>query len=431
MPVCSVKGCKNRYENVKEKKIRFFSFPKDEDTAAKWIKACGKSVNLKSARVCSIHFALNCYKEIPEHLKCLGDNYAKGIRTLLPNAVPTENLIFEEARGVLREVNVYRKNAEIIAKTIVNSNISRDNAENINTENVCTHIEVSNDQNCKSMNISTSVNNIINENVSVSDKNEVTKDCENLFVSVSDSNKITLSNVEHSFNMAGCSESQSIVQDHHETVRCQEKLKDEELAKKNKEINALKIKLKRLEKRTNITIKKKVNEVLKNVFTPKQIERIMYPNKKRVKWNIEDISSAISLRSVSPKAYRYLRKNKYSLRPLPGLSTLRKWATRLNLDEDCDVTLVDFSDLNNPMKQIALENPEMSMSMKKTIIFSKICRINIWFQQISMILILIEVFLFTMLKILMLPNIDATEKDGHYPIHDRCKREYFTGASMV
>ncbi|TGZ45778.1 hypothetical protein DBV15_12339, partial [Temnothorax longispinosus] len=31
----------------------------------------------------------------------------------------------------------------------------------------------------------------------------------------------------------------------------------------------------------------------------------------------------------------------------------------------------------------------------------------------------------------MLPNIDATEKDGHYPIHDRCKREYFTGASMV
>ncbi|XP_077277125.1 uncharacterized protein LOC143905538 [Temnothorax americanus] len=330
MPVCSVKGCKNRYENVKEKKIRFFSFPKDEDTAAKWIKACGKSVNLKSARVCSIHFALNCYKEIPKHLKWLGDNYAKGIRTLLPNAVPTENLIFEEARGILRGVNVYRKNAEIIAKTIVNSNISRDNAENINTENVCTHIEVSNDQNCKSMNISTSVNNIINENFSVSDKNEVTKDCENLFVIVSDSNKITLSNVKHSFNMAGCSESQSIVQDHHETVRCQEKLKDEELAKKNKEINALKIKLKRLEKRTNITIKKKVNKVLKNVFTPKQIERIMYPNKKRVKWNIENISSAISLRSVSPKAYRYLRKNKY---PLPGLSTLRKWATRLNLDE--------------------------------------------------------------------------------------------------
>lgn len=56
----------------------------------------------------------------------------------------------------------------------------------------------------------------------------------------------------------------------------------------------------------------------------------MNPEKKRIKWNIEDISSAISLRSVSPKAYRYLRKKNY---PLPGLSTLRKWATRLNLEE--------------------------------------------------------------------------------------------------
>ena len=39
---------------------------------------------------------------------CVG-NYSKGIRTLLPNVVPTENLIFEEARCVLREVNIYRK----------------------------------------------------------------------------------------------------------------------------------------------------------------------------------------------------------------------------------------------------------------------------------------------------------------------------------
>lgn len=49
MPACNVKGCKNRSENIKKKKISLFSFPKDEDTAAKWIKASDKSViNLKN-----------------------------------------------------------------------------------------------------------------------------------------------------------------------------------------------------------------------------------------------------------------------------------------------------------------------------------------------------------------------------------------------
>lgn len=51
MPVCIVKGCKNRSDNAKEKKISLFSFPKDKDTAAKWVKACRKSViNLKNGK---------------------------------------------------------------------------------------------------------------------------------------------------------------------------------------------------------------------------------------------------------------------------------------------------------------------------------------------------------------------------------------------
>lgn len=49
-----------------------------------------------------------------------------------------------------------------------------------------------------------------------------------------------------------------------------------------------------------------------------------------MRWLPEDIASAISLRSVSPKAYRFLRLNSY---PLPALSTLRNWAATFNLDE--------------------------------------------------------------------------------------------------
>lgn len=51
MPACSVRECKNRSENTKEKKISLFSFLKDEETAAKWVKACNKSViNLKNGK---------------------------------------------------------------------------------------------------------------------------------------------------------------------------------------------------------------------------------------------------------------------------------------------------------------------------------------------------------------------------------------------
>lgn len=58
---------------------------------------------------------------------------------------------------------------------------------------------------------------------------------------------------------------------------------------------------------------------------------IMNPKQKMTRWSSVDISAAISLRSVSPKAYRYLRKTKKI--PLPALSTLRKWVANFNIDE--------------------------------------------------------------------------------------------------
>lgn len=71
--------------------------------------------------------------------------------------------------------------------------------------------------------------------------------------------------------------------------------------------------------------------ILRRIFTPGQIQMIVHPEKKRVVWSSEDIASAISLRCVSPKAYRYLR-NVMEL-PLPALSTLRRWASSISVDE--------------------------------------------------------------------------------------------------
>jgi len=51
---------------------------------------------------------------------------------------------------------------------------------------------------------------------------------------------------------------------------------------------------------------------------------------KKIKWSSEDIARAISLRCVSPKAYRYMRD--VLKIPLPGCSTLRRWASTIDMN---------------------------------------------------------------------------------------------------
>jgi hypothetical protein len=105
------------------------------------------------------------------------------------------------------------------------------------------------------------------------------------------------------------------------------------------EVCELREKVKRLElenlslltdqlKIAKVNQKKEVETILGRVFTPGQMKKLMNPEKKSIKWCPEDISSAISFRSVTPKGYRYLRTNNH---PLPGLSTLRTWAATFDI----------------------------------------------------------------------------------------------------
>jgi len=80
----------------------------------------------------------------------------------------------------------------------------------------------------------------------------------------------------------------------------------------------------------NEKVKKKVHDVLSPVFTEGQIRKILNPYKSKIKWPPEDIANAISLRSVSPKAYRFLKNKNF---PLPALSTLRSWASQIEIKE--------------------------------------------------------------------------------------------------
>ena len=56
---CAIATCKNYEKSVKrDKSISYHLFPKDKKLAALWLNKCRRKdkVNLKSARVCSIHF---------------------------------------------------------------------------------------------------------------------------------------------------------------------------------------------------------------------------------------------------------------------------------------------------------------------------------------------------------------------------------------
>lgn len=66
---------------------------------------------------------------------------------------------------------------------------------------------------------------------------------------------------------------------------------------------------------------------IQHIFTPGQISRLKNTNKK-MKWSLDDISSATCLHSAGPRAYRFMYKKNY---PLPGVSTLRQWATKINI----------------------------------------------------------------------------------------------------
>ncbi|XP_071645674.1 uncharacterized protein [Temnothorax longispinosus] len=265
----------------------------DEETALKWMQAANKNkVNLKNARICSVHFTPSCYKPKPAYLANCENYSPKKLRRLHDHAIPTENLPLLKEREVLKEV---QNQHNII-------NVSENSSKNSFSESETNLIDTSMENKAETRFMQSS-----KENASTSDD--------------------TMVNTQ--------SNSQTVMSEH---LRLRDKIIQDlmkRLSQTNKVNDLLKKQVKRLQReKTRVTkrvIKENVHNVLKRIFTPKQIDVLMSnERKKRVKWGLEDISAAIMLRSLSPKAYCFLKENHY---PLPGLSTLRNWASRMELKE--------------------------------------------------------------------------------------------------
>ncbi|XP_011162396.1 uncharacterized protein LOC105197628 [Solenopsis invicta] len=77
--------------------------------------------------------------------------------------------------------------------------------------------------------------------------------------------------------------------------------------------------LSKQKERENQHLEQRMQELLSSIFSPGQIRMLLKSSVKRIKWSFEDIAHAISLRCVSPKAYRYMQ-NVLKM-PLPGFLT--------------------------------------------------------------------------------------------------------------
>ncbi|XP_071639500.1 uncharacterized protein [Temnothorax longispinosus] len=245
MPMCSVSGCKNRSENAKEKNIQFFSYPKDEETALKWMQAANKNkVNLKNARICSVHFTPSCYKPKPAYLANCENYSPKKLRRLHDHAIPsTENLPLLKEREVLKEV---QNQHNII-------NVSENSSKNSFSESETNLIDTSMENKAETRFMQSS-----KENAS----------------STSDD---TMVNTQ--------SNSQTVMSEH---LRLRDKIIQDlmkRLSQTNKVNDLLKKQVKRLQReKTRVTkrvIKENVHNVLKRIFTSKQIDVLMSNERKK------------------------------------------------------------------------------------------------------------------------------------------------------
>ena len=89
MPSCSAPGCKNRYENGRERGLTFHRLPtKNIKLAKKWLEQLRRDERLvpKHLYVCNEHFTDDCF-ETEYRFELLGGNTRR--RSLKKDAFPT------------------------------------------------------------------------------------------------------------------------------------------------------------------------------------------------------------------------------------------------------------------------------------------------------------------------------------------------------
>ncbi|GAB6021328.1 hypothetical protein CHUAL_003938 [Chamberlinius hualienensis] len=334
MACCAVVGCSNNKK--KNKDLKFYGFPKDEITSKQWVVACRRkdSINTKSARICSAHFDKSDFCESLRH-RLLGYS-PRNCRNLKPDAIPTVKVPLRKdlpSSSTKRSVRVEKRTRKRITKEILDQS-NKTVGVNEHQRHKKMQTDTGNANNVEMDHLETvtaSVENVENED-----------DLVTTTITFSSSDLGTGSKQQHQQPYSTNTRKKSSLTSSSTVPECECKclvtaaniLAAKSMIKLRRDNEELKSEINNLNEQLEYLKNERKNfivERLKPIFTDGQIRCLFQPVKKRICWSDEDITSAITLRSVSPNAYRYLReKMNY---PLPAVSTLRKWV-RMKMERD-------------------------------------------------------------------------------------------------
>src|SRR6218665_2540380 len=264
---CAVASCKNTWRTGATKSLSFHKFPKDDRLVKVWISRCCRKdpFNARTSVICSEHFEDDQFiRDLKKEL--LGDA-VKARHILKDDAVPVRKLPYKTSpvKSPGRTGRTTKRRAKV------------------------------------------SLDELLADTTEASDQSM-------------NSNAIDPS--ESNSKDAGC---QSCTSLQAECDRLQKKL-EEQLKNQTAERNRLQNRIcfwRDIARKNKTSVyPTKVEHSLKRIFSPGQIS-CLQNGKKAIRWSKEDILHALELRTVSQKAYVYLRSNKQV--PLPGVSTLRRW----------------------------------------------------------------------------------------------------------
>lgn len=101
-------------------------------------------------------------------------------------------------------------------------------------------------------------------------------------------------------------------------------------------------------------------EKFKNVFSPRQLEKLENPNG-RIRWTADDISNAVVHYSAGPRAYRVLLKKGY---PFPAVSTIKSWVKKIKIQPGIlksVINVIQLKDMTKHQKVCVLSFDEIKI----------------------------------------------------------------------
>lgn len=289
---CTVAVCNNSWAKTKKDNsrshIKYFTFPKNEELRKQWIQRCRRDGkwNPDSCRVCSEHFHASDFdRDLKSELLGLPTT-----RILKKDAIPSLNLgvdrdTYKEQLSYDREIRKEKRDhKKVVTEMLQDSDI------------------------CMSNSTLSSPSPSVTPPPQTCDENAVAliEEIERLKKELDEERKTTL---VLNFKLEAAERK---LQQHRTKIN---NLRKELIACKKKE-------------RCAHNIHNKLVDGLSDIFTKTQI-KVLTNKQKRVNWTDKDISAAFTLRYLGKKTYIYMRQKLHY--PLPGLSTLEKWASKIDM----------------------------------------------------------------------------------------------------